>query len=279
VIDAHQHFWSVARDDYGWLTPDDAVLYRDFSPEDLEPLLRDAGVDHTVLVQAAPTVAETRYLLDIAERTDWVAGVVGWVALDAPDVDGVLDELCARAAFRGVRPMIQDMPDDDWMLADALTPALRSIASRGLCFDALVHPRHLPRLLALLERHPELRVVVDHGAKPEIRAGRFDAWAADMTRIGRETRACCKLSGLVTEAADSWQVDDIRPYVDHLLESFGPDRLMWGSDWPVVELAGGYTRWREATFSLLAELSDVERAAILGGTAARVYHLESRVTS
>lgn len=279
MIDAHQHFWTIARDDYGWLTPDDAVLYRDFSPEHLEPLLGDAGVSRTVLVQAAPTVGETRYLLEIADRTAWVAGVVGWAPLEGPDVEATLDELCAHESFRGVRPMIQDIPNDDWMLGEALTPALRSITSRGLCFDALVHPRHLPRLLTLLERHPELRAVVDHAAKPEIRMGRYATWAADMTRIAQETNACCKLSGLVTEATEDWRVEDIRPYVDGLLESFGPKRLMWGSDWPVVELAGGYARWYEATVSLLAELSEEERAAILGGTAARVYRLDTSEAS
>jgi L-fuconolactonase len=276
VIDSHQHFWTTARDDYGWLRQDDTVLYRDFGPDDLAPLIERAGVTSTVLVQAAPTVEETRYLLEIAERTDWVAAVVGWVALDGPDAEQTLDDLAAHPALRGVRPMIQDIPNDDWMLDEALTPGLRALAARDLCFDALVQPRHLGRLLRLLDRHPDLRVVVDHGAKPEIHAGAFDAWANDMASIARETSACCKLSGLVTEAGPSWCSENLRPYVAHLTGCFGPERLMWGSDWPVVELAGGFHRWWATTDELLEGLRDDERAAILGGTARRFYRLEAR---
>ena len=271
MIDAHQHFWTTSRDDYGWLTPDDAVLYRDFAPRDLAPLIGAAGIDRTVLVQAAPTVAETRYLLGIAERTDFVAGVVGWAPLDAPNAADVLDELAVHPKLVGVRPMIQDIADEDWMLGEAVGASLGALAERELAFDALVHPRHLSRLRVLLERNPTLRAVVDHAAKPSIAAGDFEGWAKDMALVACETSACCKLSGLVTEASVDWTTDDLRPYVDHLLECFGPERLMWGSDWPVVELAGGFERWREATHELLSELGEVERAQILGGVAARFY--------
>ncbi|MFQ5697991.1 MAG: amidohydrolase family protein [Myxococcota bacterium] len=273
MIDAHQHFWALSRGDYGWLSPDDRVLYRDFGPEHLAPLLDQAGISRTVLVQAAPTVPETRYLLRIAEQTRWVAGVVGWVDLGTPDLEKTLDDLAASPLLLGVRPMIQDLPDDDWMLGPALAPAFRALTARGLRFEALVLPRHLPRLVTLLERHPDLRVVIDHAAKPEIRAGRFEPWAAEMARLARETDACCKLSGLVTEAAPSWATSDLRPYVAHLLECFGSERLLWGSDWPVVELAGGFRRWREATLELLGDLDDAERRAILGGNARRFYGL------
>jgi len=273
VIDSHQHFWTTARDDYGWLTPDDPVLYRDFGPEHLAPFLGRAGVAGTVLVQAAPSVAETHYLLEIADRTESVAAVVGWVPLDAPEAERSIEELARHPTLRGVRPMIQDIPDDDWMLRNTLAPAWRALAGRGLGFDALVHPRHLTRLQTLLERHPDLRVVIDHGAKPEIHASRFSGWAEDMARLANETNACCKLSGLVTEAGPSWQTEDLRPYVAHLLECFGPERLMWGSDWPVVELAGGVDRWWAATQELLGGLDDDERAAILGGTARLFYRL------
>ncbi len=273
MIDAHQHFWTTSRDDYGWLTPDDAVLYRDFGPADLEPLIDAAGIGRTVLVQAAPTVAETRYLLEIAEGADFVAGVVGWAPLDAPNAADVLDELAVHPKLVGVRPMIQDIADDDWMLGEAVGAGLHALAERDLAFDALVHPRHLTRLRELLDRNPTLRVVVDHAAKPSIAAGDFEGWAKDMAEIARETSACCKLSGLVTEASPDWATDDLRPFVDHLLDSFGPGRLMWGSDWPVVELAGGFGRWREATHVLLSELGEVERAEVLGGVAARFYRL------
>jgi L-fuconolactonase len=275
MIDAHQHFWSLTRDDYGWLSPDDAVLYRDFGPEQLEPHIAEAGISRTVLVQAAPTLAETHYLLGIAAATDWVAGVVGWVNLEAAEVERDLDTFVSHPAFRGVRPMIQDMADDDWMLGDSLTRGLQALNQRQLTFDALVLPRHLPRLIRLLDRHPDLRVVVDHAAKPSIRTGDFDAWASDMNRLASQTSACCKLSGLATEAAENWTASDLRPYVVHLLQCFGPQRLMWGSDWPVVDLAGGFDRWRQASVELLEGLGDPDRAAILGENAARFYALEA----
>lgn len=279
MIDAHQHFWATVRDDYGWLTPDDEVLYRDFGPTDLEPLIAEAGIARTILVQAAPTVAETGYLLDIAKATGWIAGVVGWVPLADPAVGATLDGLAARPGLVGVRPMIQDLPDDDWMLQPAVGHGLEALAARELGFDALVLPRHLGRLLTLCERHPGLRVVVDHAAKPEIRSGGFEAWARDLGRIATGTRACCKISGLVTEASENWRAEDLRPYVDFLIDRFGPDRLMWGSDWPVVQLAGGFARWRDATSELLQELREDERAAILGKTAARFYRLDADTQS
>ena len=272
-VDAHQHFWRVERGDYGWLSPDDVVLYRDFEPNDLAPMLVEAGIERTVLVQAAPTVAETRYLLGLARATDFVGGVVGWVPLDAPDVAEMLDALAAEGPLLGVRPMIQDLDDDDWMLRDDLAAGYEALSRRGLRFDALVLPRHLPRLRRLLQRVPDLAVVVDHAAKPEIAAGRLDAWSTEIRALARETRACCKLSGLATEAAPDWSVDDLRPVVDVLLEAFGPARLLWGSDWPVVELAGGFGRWRDATLELLDGLDADERAGLLGRNAADFYGL------
>lgn len=274
MIDAHQHFWTTSRDDYGWLTPDDAVLYRDFGPSDLAPLIEGAGISRTVVVQAAPTVAETRYLLDVADRTDWVAGVVGWAPLDGADVSDVIGDLAAHPKLVGVRPMIQDIPDDDWMLGEGVGRGLRSLVEHGLAFDALVHPRHLSQLRLLAERHPDLRIVIDHAAKVSIRSGEFENWESDIARIARDSSACCKLSGLVTEASPHWQTEDLRRYVDHLIECFGPSRLMWGSDWPVVELAGGFSRWRQATLELLEGVGDDARAAILGESAERFYHLD-----
>jgi len=273
AIDAHQHFWRLSRGDYDWLTPDLEVLYRDFEPADLSPLMVENGVERTVVVQAAASVAETRFLLDLADTTEWIAGVVGWIDMASPTAPETLDALAAHPALRGVRPMIQDIPDPEWMLGDELTPALEALQQRGLCFDALVRPVHLPPLLNLLNRHPALRMVVDHGAKPDIAGEEFEAWARDITRVAQETAACCKLSGLVTEAASNWNDTDLSRYVEHLLDCFGPDRLLWGSDWPVVELAGGYAAWRQASLRLLGDLNDEERTAVLGGTAVRFYQL------
>ena len=275
MIDAHQHFWSVERDDYGWLSPSDEVLYRDYAPEHLLPLITEAKIDATVLVQAAPTLAETRYLLGIAAECPFVAAVVGWVDLAGRGARDSIGELAADPVFRGVRPMIQDIENVDWMLDAGLSPALGCLVERGLRFDALVRPRHLPNLLRLLARHPDLQVVIDHGAKPAIAAADFSTWSAGMAELARETSACCKLSGLVTEAGPDWSLDSLRPYVDHLLEHFGPTRLLWGSDWPVVELAGGFARWREATLEMLGGLTDDDRSAILGETAKRFYGLEA----
>src|SRR5262245_14271412 len=233
-VDAHQHFWRLARGDYGWLTPALAPIYRDFEPADLEPLLGQTGVDGTVIVQAAPTVAETRFLLDIARTTPFVAGVVGWAPLDAPDAPDIVAALARDPHLRGLRPMIHDLPDVDWMLSPDVARGLGAIEAADLTFDALVRPRHLPNLRRLLARHPGLRVVIDHAAKPEIPAGRREPWAENMAALARETRAWVKLSGLVTEDGPEWSIDRLRPYVDHLLETFGPDRMIFGSDWPVL---------------------------------------------
>ena len=271
MIDAHQHFWSVARGDYGWLTPETGVLYRDYGPEDLAPHLERQGIEATILVQAAETEAETRYLLSIARRTSFVAGVVGWVDLASTDAAEAVARAARDPLLVGLRPMVQDIADDDWLLRPDLRAGIEAMQAHGLVFDALIHPRHLPRLAAFLERYPGLPVVLDHGAKPFIAAGRMEPWQADIAAIAARPQTLCKLSGLATEAAADWRVDDLRPYVDHLIASFGSDRLMWGSDWPVVERAGGYERWRSAAEALLSRLGEADRAAVLGGNAERFY--------
>jgi L-fuconolactonase len=270
-IDSHQHFWRVNRGDYFWMSPDVEVLYRDYGPEDLQPLLARHDIDRTILVQAAPTVAETEFMLEIAEAAPFVAGVVGWVEFSDPDAAQTIERLAGNPLIVGFRPMVQDIPDDDWLLRPDLAVAFRTLVEQRLVFDALVLPRHLSRALVVADRYPDLSIVIDHGAKPFIREGLLDPWRADMAAMAARPNTLCKLSGLVTEARAQWAVDDLRPYVDHLLKVFGPERLLWGSDWPVVNLAGGYDRWREAALELLASLSDAERAAILGGNAARIY--------
>ncbi len=272
-IDAHQHFWAVERGDYGWLTRDLEPLYRDFEPRDLEPLLKGAGIDGTVLVQAAPTIAETEFMLGIADATPFIKGVVGWVDFEAPDAPDLIARLARHPALVGLRPMIQDIEDDDWMLRSALTPAFEALQAADLTFDALTLPRHLPNLRRLLDQHPHMRVVIDHGSKPLIQSGIISPWDTDMAALARDTRAFCKLSGLVTEAKPEWSVDDLRPYVEHVLAVFGPERLIWGSDWPVATLASSYEGWVAASEALLVGLSDLERAAIWGGNAAKAYNL------
>ncbi|HSM39672.1 MAG TPA: amidohydrolase family protein [Afifellaceae bacterium] len=273
-IDAHQHFWAPARGDYFWMPPDDPVLTRDYRIADLEPLLDRHGIAATVLVQAAPTVAETEYMLGIADSTDRVAGVVGWIDFEKEEQLRQLERFAAHRKFRAVRPMIQDIPDDDWMLRSDLDWAFRALIGHKLAFDALGFPRHLGRFIALFKRYPKLRIIVDHCMKPQIAAKGFDEWAPGMARIAAETGAWCKLSGIVTESAEDWSVDDLRPYVDHVLECFGPERIVWGSDWPVCLLRATYDRWVETTDRLLADLTDAERAAVLGGNAVRFYRLD-----
>jgi L-fuconolactonase len=271
-IDAHQHFWNPARGDYGWLTAD-LPICRPYGPADLAPHLRECGIDGTVLVQAAPTLQETEYLLGIADATPFVRGVVGWIDFEDPAQRRHLERLAAHPKFVGVRPMIQDMPDDGWMLRDDISWAFDAVRQLDLIFDALVFPRHLPALAHLLRRHPDLTVVIDHAAKPAIGAGAFDGWAAHMASLAAGTTALCKLSGLTTEAGAGWRVETLRPYVDHLLATFGPDRLIFGSDWPVSTLATTYRGWIDAVEQLTLGLPDAERAALFGGTAARVYGL------
>lgn len=276
-IDSHQHFWTLERDDYGWLTPELTALYRDFQPSDLAPLLGQAGVHRTVLVQAAPTLAETRYLLELAERHDFIAGVVGWVGMEGGQTSiDILEALQDNPLFLGVRPMIQDIADPAWMLRPSLAPALEAVAAFGLTFDALVKPVHLPNLLELLQRHPDLRTVIDHGAKPDIASGQWVPWARWIDRVAEETSACCKLSGLITEAGEGHSFPELAPYMDHLLDSFGAERLMWGSDWPVLNLRSDYPGWVTATRLWLAPLAAGDREAIEGGNAVRFYGLAGR---
>ena len=281
MIDAHQHFWRITRNDYGWLTPALGTIYRDFMPADLSPLLQANAITQTILVQAAPTVAETRFLLEIARLTPFVAGVVGWIDFEARDAAAQIEHLARDRKLVGLRPMVQDIEDDDWLLRPALTNAFNALIDHDLVFDALVLPRHLGRLCRLLDRHPRLRVVVDHAGKPHIveRMRGLDPWRAELTAVAACPSTFCKLSGLITEAGVGWQVTDLQPYVDWLLNSFGSNRVLWGSDWPVVELAGGYSRWCAATATLLNHVAPEEREAIRGQTARAVYGLDRRLKS
>ncbi|WP_212526085.1 amidohydrolase family protein [Actibacterium sp. MT2.3-13A] len=272
-IDAHQHFWTLNRGDYGWLTPELAPIYRDFTPADLAPLLEAGGIDGTVLVQAAPTVEETRFLLSVAAETEFVRGVVGWVDFEATDAPEQIAALGEDRYLVGLRPMIQDIADPDWILREDLDPAFEAMIAGGLTFDALTLPRHLKNLLARLRRHPDLQVVIDHGSKPLIREGAKKGWAEDMAALARETGAYCKLSGLVSEAGAGWSVGQLRPYTDYLLAQFGPERVIWGSDWPVCTLVASYADWTRATAELLGDLTSEESAAVFGQNAERAYRL------
>lgn len=275
-VDAHHHFWNPARGDYGWMPEDDDTLFRPYGPADIAPHLDAAGIDATVLVQAAASIEESEYMLGLADATPHVRAVTGWIDFEQPAHGDVLARLAGHPAFKGVRPMIQDIADDDWMLREDVQWGFAATIDLGLRFEALGLPRHLDNFLTIFTRYPEMTVVIDHGMKPQIATPtpeRFTHWADGMARLAGETSALCKFSGLITEAAAGWTVDDLRPYVDHIITVFGAERVMWGSDWPVCRLAGEYGDWHDAALQLTAGCSAAETAAIFGGTANRFYDL------
>ena len=277
-IDAHQHFWHPKRGDYHWMPEDNDTLSRPYAPADLSPILEKHGIDGTVLVQAAATVHETEYMLGMADATPFIKGVVGWVNFEDQKHLAHLTRLARHPKFLGVRPMIQDIADVNWMLRDDVQWAYRAIIDLDLTFDALGFPVHLPNFATLMTRYPEMRVVYDHCMKPQIRdqrAGKdaFSEWADGISRLASDTKGCCKLSGLVTEADAGWTPDDLRPFAEHILAAFGPDRVMWGSDWPVCRLQSEYGTWLETAKALTTDLSDEAQARVFGGTATAFYRL------
>jgi L-fuconolactonase len=252
MIDAHFHIWQLARGDYGWLTPKLAPIYRDVTPQDWRNQAGRCNVGRGIAVQAAPTEAETAFLLAQAARHhDTILGVVGWVEMEAADANARIETLASNPLLLGLRPMLHDLPDPDWILASHLGPALTAIEQSGLTFDALIRPVHLPHILELARLRPALKIVIDHGAKPDIAADLFAPWADNMSRIAEQTNAFCKLSGLLTEAGPNPDQGHIRRYVDHLLACFGPKRLLWGSDWPVLELVADYRTWHTMATSIV----------------------------
>lgn len=277
-IDAHQHYWQPARGDYQWMPQDHPILSRAYGPADLAASLASAGVDKTIVVQAAASVEETEYMLGIADATPSVAGVVGWIDFENLDHLKHLQRLKHHPKFLGVRPMIQDIANVDWMLCDEVQWAYSALVDLDLSFDALGFSRHLGNFLKIFKIYPNLRVVIDHCMKPQIRVhhtaqNEFQFWADGMSRIANETNACCKLSGIVTEANEGWRVEDLAPYAAHVLKEFGPQRVMWGSDWPVSRLNATYESWHDAARQLCSSFSAAEQAEIFSGTAARFYKL------
>ncbi len=273
MIDAHVHYWRVDRGDYGWLTPD-LPIHRDFLPGDAAGLFDAAGVDGVVLVQAAPTEAETRFLLSLAAADSRVRGVVGWIDMMAADAPDRLAALAADPKLRGIRPMWQDIADDEWMLRPEQDAAYRAVVELGLTFDALARVRHLRHLPRLIERHPDLPIVIDHAAKPDIAGGGFAEWREGLAAVAAFPHVRCKFSGLVTEAAPDAPLDALRPYAEELVRLFGPDRLIFGSDWPVLTTRLDYATWWSWAHALLAHLAPSEVDAVFGANAASFYGLD-----
>jgi len=284
-IDSHQHFWQPARGDYTWLRADVPALeplVRDFMPQDLMPLMQAHGVTRTVLVQAADSEAETGFMHELAAAHDIIGGVVGWVDLGRPEAAASLERMARHPKFKGVRPMLQDLPDDDWIARMPHPDAVRALVRLGLRFDALVKPRHLSPLLRFLKHWPQLPVVIDHGAKPPVGAHGSEAfaqWRKEIAAVAALPQVCCKFSGLWGEAPQSTRgsveaaVGVVRPVWEHLLECFGPARLMWGSDWPVLTLAGDYAGWISVSDNFIGQLSADEQAQVWRGTAQRFYDI------
>jgi L-fuconolactonase len=273
MIDAHQHFWRLHQNDCVWPTPDLAAIHRDFELAELKSVAAPLGVRGSVLVQSQPSVRDTDYLLDLAASDPFILGVVGWTELKAPDAPARIRDLAGRPKLAGLRPMLQSMPEDDWIADPALDAAIDAMVEHGLVLDALVFTRHLPHLALLIRRRPELKVVIDHGAKPPIAAGELDPWRERMSALAEAPEVACKLSGLLTEAAPGQGDAELAPYVDHLVRVFGPERLIFGSDWPVLNLASDYAGWLAMAKRLTAPLGVAAQALIFGGVAARAYGL------
>ena len=277
-IDAHQHFWRFHAPHFPWIDEAKARLMRDYLPPDLEPALRAAGFDACIAVQARHDVDETRFLLEIARAHPFVAGVVAWVDLQAGDLHDQLTYWAADPKLVGIRHIVHDEADDRFMLRPAFLRGLGTLAEFDLTYDLLLFPRHLPVAVDVVARFPDQRFVLDHLAKPPVRARDIDAWARDLVRLAALPNVCAKLSGLVTEADwNRWTPDDLRPYLDVALDAFGAGRLMVGSDWPVCTLAGDYAAVMAPVVDFANEQSPADRDAILGGTAARFWRLEQRM--
>ena len=274
IVDSHQHFWQVGRFDYPWMSPELGVLYRDFLPSQLEPILQQCGVAKTVLVQASNSLAETHWLLSLADSYPFIAGVVGWVDLTDAGIERELEVLTANPKFKGVRHLVESEPAEDWLAQPSVLRGLRALASYGVSYDLLVHTRHLKHARTIAESCPELHLVIDHMAKPPIKSGEIKEWEQEIKAVAVYTNVYCKLSGLVTEAnLTSWRPEDLQPFIERALEYFGTSRMMFGSDWPVCLLAASYDQVLESFHLLLAGLSKTERNAVFGENAAEFYRL------
>jgi L-fuconolactonase len=278
-LDAHQHFWRYDPVRDSWITPAMDTIRHDFMPDDLLNELAGNGFAGCIAVEAAPSLEQTRFLLELAHRHSFVKGVVGWVDLLAPTLDATLDTLCEDPLLRGVRHPAQGEADD-FLVREDFARGISALARRGLTYDLLIYARQLPAATVLATRLPEQRFVLDHLAKPRIREGVIEPWAAQLRQLARRPNVCCKLSGLVTEADWSrWRAGDLQAYLDTALEAFGANRVMFGSDWPVCLVAARYDRVVRVIEDFAAALTADERAALFGGNAAEFYGLRVTTTA
>jgi L-fuconolactonase len=273
-VDSHQHFWKWSK---GWFSRPEPVLSRDYLPVDLEPILKVHGIEKTIVVQTSPSEAETDFLLELAETSRFIGGVVGWLDLESPQFANELERYRQKCFFVAVRPMLECLPDDDWILRPRVMEALALIARAEVGFEFLVYAWHLPYVVQALERVPNLRAVIDHLAKPEIKARRMHPWQEWMRDVALHPNVYCKLSGMMTEADyKAWNLEQLRPYADHVMEQFGAERVMFGSDWPVCLLAASYEQVLSVTRTLVTSSLGVSaEEAVFGGNAAHFYRLVS----
>jgi L-fuconolactonase len=273
-VDTHHHLWHYTRDEYGWINEQMGVLRNDFLPRDLKPLLDRAGVSGTVAVQTRQTLQETEYLLHHAEEASWIQGVVGWAPIAAKEFPEVLEGLRQKRRLKGLRHLVQDEPDDQFILDAAFNRGIGALRNAGLIYDIVIQARHLPHTVRFVDMHPDQPFVLDHCAKPPIITDERAPWASYMRELAKRPNVVCKISGLVTEANwQKWTPAELDPYWRVVLEAFGPGRLLFGSDWPVALLASSYQKWVDTVAGWLAPLSESEQEAIWGGNARRVYSL------
>jgi L-fuconolactonase len=275
-IDAHQHFWNLDKVEYPWLTPSYGSIYRTIEADELEPLLKANGIDKTVIIQAMDSYEDTDYMLETAAQFDWVAGVVGWVPLNKPDEAAKkLAEYTKNPLFKGIRHLIHNEQDSNWVIQDNVIEGLKLLASLGLTFDVVaVLPEHLQHVSTLAAEIPNLRIVIDHLAKPNIKEKQMEPWACLIKAAAAYPNVYAKISGLNTAADwECWSAADIKPYIDYAFDLFGAERLIFGSDWPVANLAGDYTKVWVETNKALEGRTQAEIDAVLGGTAAGFYKL------
>jgi L-fuconolactonase len=275
-LDAHQHFWHYSPAEHVWMTDQMAMLKRNFLPADLEPLLRSAGFGGTIAVQARQNLEETRWLLSLAEHTPFIKGIVGWVDLRAPDLNSQLEQFSAHPKLVGVRHVVHDEPDDEFMLRSEFRRGIAELHSFNLAYDLLLFPKHLPAACKLVREFPEQAFVLDHIAKPEIAVGNVSPWDEMLRELAAFPNVSCKLSGMVTEAQwGQWRAEDFHRYLDVVVNAFGLRRVMIGSDWPVCTLSGGYEATMGIVVDYLRQFSAEECDAVLGGNCARIYKIES----
>jgi L-fuconolactonase len=273
-IDAHHHFWRYTPEEYGWIDEGMGRLRRDFLPPDLEQETRPSEIDGVVTVQARQNLEETDWLLGLAQQHALVSGVVGWLPLADENFPSLVERSSRTSELKGLRHILQDEPDDHYMLREDFNRGITALRNTQLVYDILIHERHLPQTIQFVDRHPQQPFVLDHMAKPRIREGVLEPWRQHMFELGKRGNVYCKVSGMATEANwQTWSQDDLRPYFDVVLEAFGPRRLMMGSDWPVCLLATTYERWLQTVKAMIDPLSPDEQALILGQTATEVYRL------